>query len=219
MKPFREFLIEGPALSKAEKKKTIQEIFKERGLEDLYESSMGRVWQHIQSNNAVVMISAFRKERSLEKNTALSKVLATQIREAGFGYFWADAVSIENRGTPDETHASEVSIFIIGDETDRLRDLAIAWGKAYQQDEIAYKAPGEKMNFEILWTKDGSGKLMVTLKNVKYDRLGDIYTRLRRGKRDPIGRSFVLEGFRSPMSPLGKLRAKTIGISLDDHCL
>ena len=184
-------------------------------LEDfLSEASLGRVWQHMKSNRAVVILTAFRGERPEKDNIKLNKELASKVRAAGWGFFWVDGVWIENEGTPKENHVSEVSLFVIGDETDDLRANAVKWAKDYNQDAVAYK-PAGKNQVEIV---NKQGKTEFTLTNVKLDKMSEIYTRIRRGKKSG-GRTFVFESVRSPLTWIGRLQAKHKGIDLDNVCI
>lgn len=160
----------------------------------LAESSLSRVYSHFKSDREIGIMTAFRGEYDEEKNTKRNQELAKKVRAAGYGFIWVDGAWIENEGTENEKHVSEVSLMIIGDASDKneLKPLLLKWAKEYNQDGVVHKPGGQNKKTDIL---DKNGGNIVSLSGAKFDKVAENYTKLRRGSH--AGRSFVLESAES----------------------
>lgn len=170
-------------------------------MELLTEVKLSRVYHYFTGDVPVGIITAFRGENDLETNTRLNKQLAASLRSDGFGYTWVDGAWIENQGTDEESHVSEVSILAAGpkgsDEKlfSSLKDAA----QKYNQDAFVFKAGTAKK----IGIYDKSGNMEMSFDQARLDRLGEIYTKLRSGSHE--GRAFVFEGERDPAGFVSRL--------------
>jgi hypothetical protein len=161
--------------------------------EFLREASLSRVHTHLKSDRSIGIISAFREdEYTYEENVQRNRELSLILRKAGYGYFWVDGAWIENEGTKNEVHVSEVSIFVIGDEKDngKLKTLLTDMAYKYNQDAFVYK-DGNTNKIEVI---DKYGKIKTILTTIKMDKIASLYTRFKKGNHK--GRSFVFENER-----------------------
>lgn len=153
---------------------------------------------------AVGIISAFRGDagRTLEMNVADNRALAADLRNAGFGYSWIDGAWIENEGTEQERHATEVSILVTSDakNQDKLFDMLVSNSAHYNQDAFIFQRAGEE---EPVALYDKVGKEILSFDKVRMDQLADNYSRLRSGGH--AGRTFIFEKVRSPVGYFGRL--------------
>lgn len=153
---------------------------------------------------AVGIISAFRgdADRTLEMNVRDNRALAADLRNAGFGYSWIDGAWIENRGTDEERHASEVSILVTSDQRnqDKLFRMLVDGAKRYNQDAFIFQKAGENEPVRLF---DKNGTEIMKFSTIRMDQIADNYSRLRSGSH--AGRSFVFESLRSPVGFFGRL--------------
>lgn len=162
---------------------------------DIQETSLSRVWQHVNNKDIpIAILTAFRFEYTKIKpngdkdqsvNVKRNIQLALEFKNAGFGYFYLDGFWIENKGTANEQHVSEDSIFVVGKKgDDSLLQIAIVQAKKYNQDAIIYKHVGstEILGVQSDGTEHSYGKFSP-------DKIGQAYSKLRnRGNR-----TFVFE--------------------------
>ena len=171
-------------------------------LELLAEVKMSRVYHHLVGDAPIGIITAYRGEQTEEQSIQHNKALASSVRSAGFGFFWVDGAWIENEGTEDETHVSEVSLFIIGNESNdnKLFDFLQLSAQRFNQDGFVFKASYST----DVGVYDANGNLDMDFSQVNMDKLSSIYTKLKTGPH--AGRSFFFEGVRAPIGYAGKLR-------------
>ncbi len=174
-------------------------------MELLTEVKLSRVYNIFNNPEfAVGIISAFRGDagRTLEMNVRDNRALATDLRNAGFGYSWIDGAWIENRGTEQERHASEVSILVTSDEKrqDKLFNMLVNGAKQYNQDAFIFQQADEDAPVKLF---DKNGKELMSFNNIRMDQIADNYSRLRSGGH--AGRSFVFEEVRSPVGFFGRM--------------
>jgi len=171
-------------------------------LELLTEVKLSRVYHYFTGDKTVGIITAFRGEYTLEENTRKNKELASSLRSLGFGYTWVDGAWIENKGTDEESHVSEVSILVAGEPgtDDKLFNALQSAAMKYNQDAFVFKGSNDNAKIGIY---DKNGKVEITFDNARLDRIGDVYTRLRSGSHS--NRSFVFEGERDPVGYSCKL--------------
>lgn len=165
--------------------KKFNEFHKE---EVLSEVKLARVWKHLTDEKTNVgIITAFRGEYDYKENTRRNKELTNKLRDLGYGYFLVDGSWIENEGTPDEKEVSEVSVFTTstGDSNEFRKNLT-ELAKKYDQDGFSFKDADSKSNkYEIV---DKNGNTMLSFNNVKFNKLANVYTKMRNKKG-----SFVFE--------------------------
>jgi len=159
--------------------------------EFLNESSLSRVWQHFTNNEkTVVILTAFRDEKTREENLRGNKAIAASLKNAGFGYFFVEGHYTENKGTEDEVKVKEESIFAIAEKNKsrNLIELAHKLANKYNQDSIFVKEGLGDKSRVYFYTKKGTkdkidGKLSL-------GKVGEFYTKLNNKKR---ANTFVFE--------------------------
>lgn len=171
----------------------------------LNEASLSRVWQHVQSDRPIALLTAFRGEHTYEENVARNKELAASLRKLGYGFFFLDGSWIENQGTDKEQHVSEDSIFAIGNAGDdeNFRQHIVELGAKYDQDAVLVK---DKDGANLY---DKNGKLEFSVGSLKPGKMGSIYSRLRNNKEANV---FIFESERDDLGFLDRMR-QLAGIS------
>lgn len=172
----------------------------------LNEVKLARVYQYFQDGDMPVgIITAFRGENDAELNTRLNKQLAATLRNKKFGYSWVDGAWVENQGTPEEVHVSEVSILVAASpgRDDELFKALVDGAQKYNQDAFVFKR-GDSDKIGIY---DKTGKLDMEFSKARIDKLGDIYTKMRGGQHG--GRSFIFEGVRDSPGFIARLAGMT----------
>lgn len=166
----------------------------------IQESSLSRVFSHFENDNTLVILTAFRGDKSSSENIANNKKIASEFKKAGFGYFFVDGYWIENKGEEDEKKVSEDSIFVISNElrSKELINLAYNLASNYNQDAIFVKTKEET----YLYFKNGSKEKLNG--SLKLNKIGDFYTKLRNNKK---ANTFIFEGARENYGFFGNLAA------------
>jgi hypothetical protein len=153
-------------------------------LAGLNETSLSRVYSHFKNDAIpVVIVTAFRDEKSQSQNVSDNKKIASEARAAGYGYVFLDG-AWQDPETNEEL--KEDSILVIGNENDngKLKGLTNKWIKKYNQDAA-------------LWKEENQSDIALLFKGGKIQKLGKFspktashgYTKLRgRG-----GRVFTFE--------------------------
>lgn len=124
----------------------------------LYESNLGRVFQHSQKNN-MSTITAFKSPewhgldkhnpddqlKALVLNRARNKSLKSDIEQAGFGYIPVKGRYVENYGSEKATPVDEESFILTSkpEEGNKLLDFSKQMGEKYHQDSILHKFHNE----------------------------------------------------------------------------
>ncbi len=160
------------------------------------EASLSRVWKHFNSDNTIVILTAFRGDKDLKTNKSNNVTVASSLKNAGYGYFFVDGYWIENKGSKDETKVSEDSIFAISTTPNdsALIKKSHELANKYNQDAIFVKTKEEV----YLLFKDGSKEVLKG--GLKPGKLGDFYTKLRNNKKS---NTFVFESERDGNSFFG----------------
>jgi len=166
-------------------------------LNQLTETSLSRVWQHVQSNMPFALLTTFRDEYDHDTNIRNNKLLANAIRQQGYGFFYVDGYWIENQGTPEEIHVSEDSIFVVGKENDDDNFLTFIISQIKQWNQEAGLI---KVN-NVIGLYDKSGQSIMTFTKFLPGQLGDIYTKIRNNKR---ANTFVFENERDSTGFFGQ---------------
>lgn len=175
----------------------------EPDLELLNEVKLSRVYNHFTGKRPVGIITAFRGERTEHENVRANRALASELKNAGFGFVWVDGAWVENPGTAEESHEKEVSMLVIGNEgeDEKLFNALKAGAQKYDQEGFVFKGADGRVG---VYNAQGSEE--VSFNNINMDKLSDIYTRLRHGSHK--GRSFFFEGVRDSKGFIGKLLEK-----------
>jgi hypothetical protein len=129
----------------------------------LDEASLGRVYQHVNSDKNVKswgMVTAFRSLNTPKKNRQLNKELEAQIRGKKLGFFKVEGYWRECQDSdlayadcPKEKlkDSIETTFFI---PNISIKDIH-KFGKQYNQDSVLYGGPETKGNAHLIW-RDGS---------------------------------------------------------------
>ena len=118
-------------------------------MENINESSLSRVWKHFEDKDTtIVILTSFRDEFGYKDNIATNKKFASEIKKAGFGYFYVNGYFPENEGTEDEVNVKEDSIFCIakGAEGKKLIALCHKLANSRNQDSIIVLKMVQKIN-------------------------------------------------------------------------
>lgn len=119
---------------------------------DLHESSISRIFQHIENDNSFGVVSAFRGDFNEKENMVRHNELKKLVRGAGYGF-------IEMRGgyNGDEGFVQELSLFI---PNINRKDI-ITFGQQYDQHSVIFKDSSE---FSLIGTNEnaGVGKILTT---------------------------------------------------------
>jgi len=168
--------------------KTFKTFVKEATEDFVNESSLSRVYTHFNSDDTVVLFTAFRGDKSVGENISNNKKVASDLKSNKFGYFFVDGYWIENKGEEDERKVKEDSIFAISpkERSQELVDLTHKLANKYDQDAIFVKTDTEVY---LLFNNGSKEKLNGGLKPGK---LGDMYTKLKNNKKS---NTFVFEKF------------------------
>ncbi len=130
-------------------RKLISEAISEAN--SLTESSLSRIWKHIESGQGFGVISPFRREFSAEQNDKRYIDLKSKVRSRGYGFIELIGGFIE-----DGTHVRERSLFI---PSVNKNDLT-SWGQEFDQYSVIFKDDNE---FVEIGTNNDSG--IDTIKN------------------------------------------------------
>lgn len=148
----------------------------------LNEVKLSRVWNHLTNPETVVgIITAFRGEYPREENLKRNQELIQTLRSEGFGFFIVDGAWEENGNL-----VKEDSIFVTGTpkSEERLFELLKRLTNRYKQDGFSFKPSGDS-TYQII---DKNGDIIMSFDNVSFNKISDIYTKLRGNKG-----SFVFE--------------------------
>jgi len=150
------------------------------------ESSLSRIWQHVESNRDFGVVSAYRDDMSNEEKVAAHSALKKTVRGMGYGF-------VEMRGgyNGDQGFVQEESLFI----PNITRKFIIELGVNYQQHSVIHKS---KEEFVLVSTnsKDGIGKILTNFTrggkdnfNTAKDAIKDFFSSLAKGSHR--GKKFV----------------------------
>lgn len=158
-------------------------------------NKLSRVWQIASSDDRVFgIITAFRGEYGREENLQRNAQLASDLRNAGMGFFVMDGYWVENPGTPNEEHVGEDSYFVsapVGSKAAATfsRTLLGLMKKYEQEAVIVQNDPHEEV---YLLFPDGSKE---SIGSFNPNKVAQAYSRLR-----DRGQTFVFESARTPMN-------------------
>lgn len=109
--------------------------------ETLIESSLGRLYQHLEDGDCIAIVSAFRANRKRAENVKLTKELRAYVLGAGFGYNRAVGGYTEKMddGSFVEVVDEQSTIIYAKPEREKeLRRFAESLGKKYDQDSVLF---------------------------------------------------------------------------------
>lgn len=163
-------------------------------LEEAARRSLARTWQLAQTGNVMVLITAFVQGLPHEKNAARNAVLASDIREARFGYtplygFWAYDEADPETGVSSKK-AREDTFLVSAPErisNAELRSIVLGWVQKFDQEAAVVKYADSEVAY--LLVANGEEK---PLGKWSINRLADIYSQMRGGGDGP-SRTFVFE--------------------------
>lgn len=152
----------------------------------LNESSLSRIFDHIESNRSFGVVSAYRGDLPAAENKERHKSLKNMVRESRYGF-------IEMRGgyNGDQGVVIEESLFI----PSVSRNDIIDFGKEFDQHSVIFKDDNE---FSLIGTNasSGIGKVMMTFVkggksnlNMAKDAIKDFFSALSKGSH--AGKKFV----------------------------
>lgn len=107
------------------------------------ERSLGRIRAHVEGDKTIVIITAFRSERSLKENRNLNRLLASDIRSLNWGYIPVLGGFIEDTAE-GKKRVQEESFFVsipseLGNVTPKVLELL----NKYQQEAALLKFSNE----------------------------------------------------------------------------
>lgn len=161
---------------------------------------LSRVWQHINSDRPICLMTAFRGQYTYEENVSRNKSLAADVRNLGYGFFYVDGFWIENQGTSNEQHVSEDTLFITGDldlDDYKFQSDMVSLGKKYDQEAVLVKT--KTGGIRVITVSTGEE---FKLSKLSLDKMGDIYTKLRSNKK---ANTFIFENERDDLGWLQRL--------------
>jgi len=109
------------------------------------ESSLSRIWKHIEEDSSFGTLSPFRKDLTVKENEERYKELKNIIRSLGYGY-----IELEGGFNEEGTMVKEKSLFIPKIKKEELIKL----GERYNQYSVIYK---DEKEFIEIGTNDKSG--------------------------------------------------------------
>jgi hypothetical protein len=134
----------------------IQDYFDTKTGDKLNESSLGRIYQHIQKKNVKSwsILSSYRTENSPSKNVKDFKQLKHKIKSLDLGFIQLEGYGQETDYSGDIVQVREPSLFIpdiTQKQTQKLSDTYDQWGYIYS---------GPETNDQIvLFSKEGSEQI------------------------------------------------------------
>jgi len=143
----------------------------------LFESSLGRIWQH--SKSGFILMSAFRGS-DIEKNMSSHKQLKSILKSKKLGFFEVNGVYKYDNGETE----NELSVFIPYRKDKYSFDEFIVIGKElrkkFNQESILISDDKEKVFLQY------SSKQEVIGNKVGVDKVGFAYSQLRKGSHKDL---------------------------------
>ena len=165
-------------------------------LPQLFESSLGRIWQHIEGaeNKSFAILTSWRQNYSRKKNLQDFAKLKQAVRTLGYGFIqvkghWKECqdpdIAYADCPADELIDAIEPSLFVTGISQ---KDV-IALGRAHDQDAVVYAGPETKGRVVLLFD-DGNTQ---DIGAFKPQTMGQAFSELRKSKLG-AARSFKFEG-------------------------
>lgn len=146
---------------------------------EMNESSLSRVWQHVDSGRPIAILSAFRAKYDQKENIKRNVELATRLQAKNYGYFFVDGAWKEEQDDGSTVDVKEDSIFVVGKEGEEeqfIKDI-VELGKRYDQDGVLIKVSGEEGKIY-----DKEGNVSFGVGELQPGKMADIFIKLRTGK-------------------------------------
>lgn len=145
----------------------------------LLETSLSRVWSHFNSDETVVILTAFRGDLDRSKNIAGNRKISSQLQAKKFGHFYVEGHWVEDQDGK-KVDVSEDSIFATApkERGDELIELAHKLANQYNQDAILVRDSNKKT---YLYFKDGKKEDLGSKPSI--GKMGSMYTKLRNNKK------------------------------------
>ena len=164
-------------------------------LDEAARRSLARTWELAQTGKVMVLITAFVQGLSHEKNAARNAVLASDIRDAKFGYtplygYWAYDESDPETGITSKMKAREDTLLVSAPEklqNGELRSIVLGWLRRFNQEAAVVKFADADIAYLLL--ANGEEK---PLGRWAINRLASIYSQMR-GGGDRASKMFVFE--------------------------
>lgn len=177
--------------------KNIVKAKHEGNLEALFESSLGRIWQHVQGaeNKSFAIFTSWRQNYSRKQNIANFAKFKQAVRGLGHGFIqvqghWKECQDpdIAYVDCPEDelVDAVEPSLFIVGISQKDAQRL----GADSEQDAIVYAGP-ETNGRVVLLFDDGASQ---DIGDFKANTIGQAFSELRKSKEGSVTQSFKFEG-------------------------
>jgi hypothetical protein len=131
--------------------------YNDNEIDDLYESSLSRVYAHTQNRN-IGIITAHRGGNTPQENHERNRQLRDDLTQRGFGYIPIKGRYIENYGSKEAKPVDEHSFLVVGKQghdNNSLKGNLRSLGKKYGQESVLYK-PHDSENAKLLGTKEGT---------------------------------------------------------------
>jgi hypothetical protein len=149
--------------------------------------SMSRLYSQIKDDKTIVILTAFRSERSMAENRLLNRQLANDVRSLHWGYTPVLGGYVE-KTADGEKRVHEESLFIVANGDPRQAILhVIKLLDKYGQESALIKFPEEPNAFLIY---PNGEKSSAGLWQADPSLMAIYYTRMRNG---PSGRQFKFE--------------------------
>lgn len=154
--------------------------------QELSESKLSRVWQHVEGDKSFAFVSANRSEYSDKENKKRSAQLKQDIRKLKLGFIEMKGGFVE---TSKDKDGKEIKVTVEEDSfliPNISKKDVIMLGNKYEQDSVLFK---DKNQFLELATKDNSGKVLTNFKlksgkenlNFSKEIISNFFSRLKYG--------------------------------------
>jgi len=149
----------------------------------LQESSLARIWQHLQSDRSFGIITSYRHE-SPEEDAVAWRELKSLVRESGYGYIELEGGYTHEGG--EAIFVQEPSLFIPNVSKEEL----LEWGDMYGQESVIFK---DRNSFGMYYTQEPrKGDLVIEFARgmeMSQEATKDFFSALKKGSHR--GRKFV----------------------------
>lgn len=161
-----------------------------RGVENINESSLGRLYQHI-GKDYIVFITSDRQQLDVTENNKRRKELEKYIRLAGFGYNKVVGNYVEEEtGEPKK----EKSFVVYGKDEEEMLKMFKRLGEKYEQDSILFV--DLEGNAYLLYTYGSKKGTSDKLGNFHVGIVGDFYSTIgKKAFRFEVSESYYKERF------------------------
>ena len=164
----------------------------------LYETSLSRIWQHVEQskNKSFAILTSWRQSKSKNENVKDFAKLKAELRSKGLGFVtvnghWKECqdptISYNDCPKDQLVDAVEPSLFVMGSDIKTVAALGL---QKFQQDAIVYSGP-ETDGKIVLVFKDMSTQ---PIGDFKPQALGQAFSELKKSRAATSQRYFKFEG-------------------------